>query len=75
VRDGDLIALDVEARRLDLDVAPDELERRRGELKPRQARYTRGWTRIFTDHVRQADEGADLDVLDDPGETPEPEIN
>jgi dihydroxy-acid dehydratase len=75
VRDGDLITLDVEARRLDLDVAPDELERRRGELKPRQARYTRGWTRIFTDHVRQADEGADLDVLDDPGETPEPEIN
>jgi dihydroxy-acid dehydratase len=75
VRDGDLITLDVEARRLDLEVGPEELERRRGELKPRQTPHTRGWTRIFTDHVRQADEGADLDLLDDPSETPEPEIN
>lgn len=75
VRDGDLITLNVEARRLDLEVAPDELERRRANLKPPSKRYTRGWTRIFTDHVRQAHEGADLDVLDDMTETPEPEIN
>jgi dihydroxy-acid dehydratase len=75
VRDGDLITLDVEARRLDLEVGPDELERRRANLKPPSKRYTRGWTRIFTDHVRQAHEGADLDVLDDTTETPEPEIN
>jgi dihydroxy-acid dehydratase len=75
VRDGDLITLDVEARRLDLEVAPDELERRRANLKLPSKRYTRGWTRIFTDHVRQAHEGADLDVLDDMAETPEPEIN
>ena len=34
VRDGDPIVLDAEERRLDLDVAPEELERRRAELEP-----------------------------------------
>jgi dihydroxy-acid dehydratase len=75
VRDGDVISLDVEARRLDLEVAPQELERRRADLGPPRERYPRGWTRLFQDHVRQAHEGADLDVLDGLGETPEPEIN
>jgi dihydroxy-acid dehydratase len=75
VRDGDVISLDVEARRLDLEVASDELARRRADLGPPRKRYTRGWTRLFQDHVRQAHEGADLDVLDGLGETPEPEIN
>ncbi|MGI8457322.1 MAG: IlvD/Edd family dehydratase [Propionibacteriaceae bacterium] len=65
VRTGDLISLDVEARRLDLDVAPDELAARTpneatvaGFANPR-----RGWERLYVDHVRQADTGADLDFL------------
>jgi dihydroxy-acid dehydratase len=75
VRDGDPILLDVEARRLDLLVADAELEERRQHVPPRAQTYTRGWTRLFADHVRQADQGADLDVLEGIDETPEPEIN
>jgi dihydroxy-acid dehydratase len=75
VRDGDPILLDVEARRLDLLVADADLEERRRHLPPRVQNHKRGWTRLFADHVRQADQGADLDVLEGVDETPEPEIN
>ncbi len=65
VRTGDWINLDVEARRLDLEVTPDELATRTpndatvaGFANPR-----RGWERLYVDHVKQADTGADLDFL------------
>jgi dihydroxy-acid dehydratase len=65
VRTGDLIILDVEARRIDVDVPADELARRTpdkatlaGFADPR-----RGWERLYVDHVLQADTGADLDFL------------
>ncbi|MDX2541677.1 IlvD/Edd family dehydratase [Streptomyces sp. WI04-05B] len=65
VRTGDVIVLDVEARRLDVDVPADELARR----TPNEATVTgfanprRGWERLYVDHVQQADTGADLDFL------------
>ncbi|MBW8740207.1 MAG: dihydroxy-acid dehydratase [Streptomyces turgidiscabies] len=65
VRTGDVIDLDVAARRLDVDVPADELARR----TPSQATLTgfanprRGWERLYVDHVQQADTGADLDFL------------
>jgi dihydroxy-acid dehydratase len=65
VRDGDMISLDVPARRLDLDVPAEELRRRRPSERA-QAAYTaplRGWQRLYVDHVMQADQGADLDFL------------
>ncbi|MGY1503131.1 IlvD/Edd family dehydratase [Streptomyces sp. QTS52] len=65
VRTGDVIDLDVAARRLDVDVPADELARRTpdeatvsGYANPR-----RGWERLYVDHVLQADTGADLDFL------------
>ena len=65
VQTGDVIALDVPARRLDLEVSPEELRRRTpsrattaGFASPR-----RGWERLYIDHVQQADTGADLDFL------------
>ncbi|MEU0199884.1 MULTISPECIES: IlvD/Edd family dehydratase [unclassified Streptomyces] len=65
VRTGDVISLDVEARRIDVDVPADELARRTpnkatvaGFAHPR-----RGWERLYVDHVLQADAGADLDFL------------
>jgi dihydroxy-acid dehydratase len=75
VRDGDLIELDAEARRLGLVVEPAELEDRRRGLAAREKRYTRGWARIFADHVGQADQGCDLDVLEGIDESPDPEMN
>jgi dihydroxy-acid dehydratase len=62
VRDGDLVELDVHARRLDLLVAGDELERRRVEWRP-PPRPERGWRRLYAERVLPAHLGADLDLL------------
>ncbi len=65
VQTGDFIELDVHARRLELDVPAAELARR----TPNEAtvngyaRPTRGWERLYVEHVMQADTGADLDFL------------
>ena len=65
VQTGDVITLDVAARRIDVEVPDDELARRTpneatvaGFAQPR-----RGWERLYVDHVLQADTGADLDFL------------
>jgi len=75
VRDGDVIELDAEARRLDLLVAADELGRRRQAWQPRPAAYARGFGEMFLAHVTQADKGCDFDFLEGAGPTPEPEIH
>ena len=75
VQDGDLIELDVEARRLDLLVPKSELKARRQQWKPPKAKASRGYVKLFIQHVTQAHEGCDFDFLQGtPGETPEPEI-
>ncbi len=64
VRDGDLIALDVPGRRLDLLVDADELARRRVGWQPPVAEGTsRGYLKLFVEHVGGADTGADFDFL------------
>jgi dihydroxy-acid dehydratase len=68
VADGDLIELDVAARRLDLLVADAELERRRAQWQPQPDEHLRGWPRLYRDHVSQAPQGCDLDFLASPTE-------
>jgi L-arabonate dehydrase len=63
VRDGDEIELDVPGRRLTLRVGGDELARRRAAWKPRPAHFSRGYGKLFLDHVLQANEGCDFDYL------------
>ncbi|GAA2436542.1 L-arabinonate dehydratase [Actinomadura vinacea] len=63
VRDGDPIVLDVPAGRLDLEVDPAELERRRAELRPPTPRYRRGYGALYLRHVQQSDKGCDFDFL------------
>jgi dihydroxy-acid dehydratase len=63
VRDGDEIELDVPNRGLTLRVADDELARRRAAWRPRPPHFTRGYGRLFLDHVLQANEGCDFDFL------------
>ncbi|MCA2228490.1 dihydroxy-acid dehydratase [Nonomuraea sp. NEAU-L178] len=62
VRTGDIIVLDVAARRLDVDVPAAELAARELVVNGHAA-PSRGWERLYVDHVMQADKGADLDFL------------
>jgi dihydroxy-acid dehydratase len=63
VRDGDLIELDVDARRLHLQVSDEELAARRAAWSPPAPAYDRGYGRLFLDHVTQAPQGCDFDFL------------
>lgn len=64
VRTGDRIRLDVAARSLDLLVSDEELEARRANLAPRRPdEGSRGYRKLFLEHVQQADEGCDFDFL------------
>jgi L-arabonate dehydrase len=63
VENGDVIELDVEARRLHLDISEQELARRRAEWTAPEPAMKSGYQKLYVDHVLQASEGADLDFL------------
>jgi dihydroxy-acid dehydratase len=63
VENGDMVELDVAKRKLHLDVSEQELTRRRKRWKAPKAPMSRGYTKLYVDHVLQADKGADLDFL------------
>ncbi|WFB64793.1 dihydroxy-acid dehydratase [Sphingobacterium sp. WM] len=63
VQDGDEIELDVEARKLNLLVDAKELNLRKQNLKQDFNVYSRGYCKLYVDHVEQAHLGADLDFL------------
>jgi dihydroxy-acid dehydratase len=77
VRTGDIISIDIPARRIRLEVEDEELSRRRAAMKPAPPRYERGYGWMFSQHIRQADEeGCDFDFLqtDFGAPVPEPQI-
>jgi dihydroxy-acid dehydratase len=74
VKTGDWIEVDVDARRLHLDVPDDELARRRDAWLPPPEPYARGFAKLYRAHVTQAHEGCDFDFLQGPDHTPEPVI-
>jgi dihydroxy-acid dehydratase len=63
VRNGDIIELDVEKRRLHLEVSEAELAKRKSEWKGPPQHLARGYYKLYVDHVTQANRGADLDFL------------
>jgi dihydroxy-acid dehydratase len=75
VRTGDMIELDVPGRRLHLDVAEDELARRRAAWTKPPPRYERGYGALFAAHIGQAETGCDFDFLAGNAPTPDPEIH
>jgi dihydroxy-acid dehydratase len=75
VRSGDTIALDVSGRRIDLQVPEAELASRRAAWTPRPRPAARGYERLFSEHVTQANEGCDFDFLHGAGGVPEPAIH
>ena len=66
VRNGDRIRLSVKDRRIDLLVDDAVLERRRAEQPERPRGATRGYAKLYQDHVLQADGGCDFDFLTGP---------
>jgi dihydroxy-acid dehydratase len=64
VRNGDLITVDVPARRIHLAVGDAELAQRRAQWQPPPARFERGYGHMFTRHIQQADKGCDFDYLE-----------
>ena len=64
LRTGDIVRLDLAARRLDMLVDEDELARRRAAWTTPAPRFERGWGWMFSCHVTQADKGCDFDFLE-----------
>jgi dihydroxy-acid dehydratase len=63
VQNGDMIELDVEKRKLHLDISDEELQKRKAAWVPAAPVAVRGYVKLYIDHVQQAHLGADLDVL------------
>lgn len=73
VRTGDLITVDVPARRIHMEVDDAELARRRAAWTPPPARFERGYGWMFSRHILQADQGCDFDFLETGFGAPVPE--
>jgi dihydroxy-acid dehydratase len=63
VRDGDIIALDVPARSLKLEVSDAELAERRKSWSAPEVEMKGGYQGLYVERVMQASEGADFDFL------------
>jgi dihydroxy-acid dehydratase len=65
IRNGDMIRLDVEKRRIDLLVDEAELKKRQAALKPAGTPdwAQRGYAHLFNETILQADEGCDFDFM------------
>ena len=75
VRDGDLITLDVAARRIDVNIPDSELAARAAAWKPQPPHAQRGYLSLFLQETTQADEGCDFRFLHRGPADTEPEIH
>ena len=74
IKEGDMIDLDVASRTISLDISDDEMIKRTKDLPERKNLYARGYTKLYINHVTQADKGCDFDFLEGDDHIPEPEI-
>jgi dihydroxy-acid dehydratase len=75
VKEGDVIELDVAERKLNMLVSDEELARRRAAWTPPKPHFPRGYGQMFSQHIKQANEGCDFDFLEGTAPIPEPAIN
>jgi dihydroxy-acid dehydratase len=68
VQNGDLVTLNVPARKLSLDISEEEMEKRKGSWQPPFSRHVRGYPKLYIREVLQADEGCDFRFLKPEGE-------
>ncbi len=64
VQTGDLIAMDIEARTVDLKISDEEFAKRRAAWKAPAPKFTRGYGVLYLKHIQQADKGCDFDFLE-----------
>jgi dihydroxy-acid dehydratase len=75
VKNGDMIELDIERRRLQLLIDDAEMMRRKRSWKAPARKFERGYGALFSQHIKQANEGCDFDFLEGTAPTPDPEIH
>jgi dihydroxy-acid dehydratase len=77
IETGDVIELDIPNRSLNVRLSDTELAARREAWTAPEPRYERGYGKMYSQHVEQADKGCDFDFLrtDAGAPVPEPEIN
>jgi dihydroxy-acid dehydratase len=75
VQDGDIIALDVDARTLTLEIDDAELARRKAAWVRPRPHFERGFGALYQAHITQANDGCDFDFLEGTAPTAEPEIH
>ena len=75
VQTGDEISISVENRSITLHISDEEMARRKAAWKAPEPRYSRGYGRMFQEHIGQADDGCDFDFLEAGAPTAEPEIH
>ncbi len=64
VQTGDMISLDIEARRIDMLISDDEMAKRKAAWKAPAPKFTRGYGVLYLKHIQQADKGCDFDFLE-----------
>lgn len=64
LKTGDIVELDVSQRSINMLVDEDTLSLRRNKLKPSKPKAGRGWLWMYSNHVKQANEGCDFDFLE-----------
>jgi dihydroxy-acid dehydratase len=75
VKEGDVVELDVAERKLNVLVSDAELAARRAAWTPPKPHYPRGYGQLFSQHIKQANEGCDFDFLEGTARISEPIIN
>ena len=64
VQDGDLIELDVPARKLNVLITDAEMAKRKAAWVAPAPKFERGFGKIYLQHIQQANEGCDFDFLE-----------
>jgi dihydroxy-acid dehydratase len=75
VQDGDVIEMDIPARSLNLRIGDEEMARRKAAWKPAPPKFARGYGKIFSAQITQANHGCDFESLEGTQPTPDPEIH
>ncbi|MCO5945764.1 IlvD/Edd family dehydratase [Mucilaginibacter flavidus] len=63
IKTGDLITLDVPNRLLNVEISAEELVKRKAQYVAPDPVASRGYVKLYIDHVQQAHLGADMDFL------------